>query len=243
SVAAFVRWVRHIVPNASEVSVSLSSWSFHDDEADLGDLISRLYQLVYRIEYHCFDEYDEYTLFRFDVIGNLTHVNVDMCPYYDQFMQLVRHNSQTLESFSVESTEHMNIRNFIQHADGSCVKYPQLLSLKLMDHSDVDEQQRFVFTDAVPFPSLKRLYIYFDLPFDDDTPFRGNASTLEVLVLALNSSTVSMLRRRRTFTPVSHPKLQHVCISIAGDYDRSFPSIMDFMRFVLSVGPRAPVRT
>ncbi|KAJ2882370.1 hypothetical protein IWW38_005668 [Coemansia aciculifera] len=159
-------------------------------------------------------------------------------------MQLARYNSQTLESFSMETDDCIDIADFIQNTDGSCVEYPQLILLKLAAKSEFEEPQRYGLTDAVPFPSLKCLHIDFDFPFNDDTPFRGNAATLEMLKIRLSSKTVSTLRQCRVFTPVSHPNMRYVrlvrhCDNIAD----IFSSATDYMQFALSVGPRASVRT
>ncbi|KAJ2908399.1 hypothetical protein GGI21_002925, partial [Coemansia aciculifera] len=244
SVVAFARWIRHMAPKASEVSVSPSDRSLKDFNAGYDGLVSQLFQLVSRVDYACVMEYGRYPRLQFDTIGSLTHVSAVVHDSYEQFMQLARYNSRTLQSFSIESHDCIDIADFILNADGSCAEYPQLLLLVLKTKAEFSKEQRFVFTDVVPFPSLKRFSVNFDLPFGDDTPFRGNESTLEVLSLELRNATVSMLRQHRVFTPGSHPNLRHVSVSSnREDESDVLFSATDFMKFTLSVGPGASVRT
>ncbi|KAJ2886839.1 hypothetical protein H4R27_000371 [Coemansia aciculifera] len=106
------------------------------------------------------------------------------------------------------------------------------------------ESQRPEFPGAVPFPSLWRLDIGYVYPFGDDMVFRGNAVTLESLILKPSPGTVRILKEYRVFTPVSHPRLQHVRVLLKPNSEPNiFASDVDYMRFVLSIGSSAPVRT
>ncbi|KAJ2076099.1 hypothetical protein GGH13_000141 [Coemansia sp. S155-1] len=160
-------------------------------------------------------------------------------------MQLVRLNASTLMSLALYVNVMADITSLIQNADGSYVEYYYLHTLRLHEWQNSDEMtQRPVFPGAVPFPNLRRLEIRHANPFGDDTPFRGNAATLESLSLSPSTSTDRILREYKIFTPGSHPKLHYV--SIEGmPYSRPniFKTEIEYLRFVLSIGPNAPVRT
>ncbi|KAJ2871237.1 hypothetical protein GGH93_004969 [Coemansia aciculifera] len=128
--------------------------------------------------------------------------------------------------------------------DGGYVQYPCLQSFKLCGPQGLGESQRPVFPDAVPFPSLRRLHIGYVYPFGDDTMFRGNAATLDSLILSPSPGTLRILREYRVFTLVSHPSMHYVRVELNFDSEPNFfGTNTEYMQFVLSIGPSAPVRT
>ncbi|KAJ2740877.1 hypothetical protein GGI20_005562 [Coemansia sp. BCRC 34301] len=87
----------------------------------------------------------------------------------------------------------------------------------------------------VQYPHLARL--------NDDTPFRGNAATLEYLDMDLSPLAVSAIKRHNVFLPSSHPKLR--CVKLGQRLTRvqnTFRTNAEYLRFVLSIGPNASVR-
>ncbi|KAJ2336059.1 hypothetical protein GGI00_001041, partial [Coemansia sp. RSA 2681] len=85
--------------------------------------------------------------------------------------------------------------------------------------------------------------VSYHYPFGDDTPFRGNAATLESLKMPMDADTAIMLKERRVFGRASHPRLWSVAIDWADDsIPNGFATYADYMQFVLSIGPGAVVR-
>ncbi|KAJ1670961.1 hypothetical protein GGF38_001153, partial [Coemansia sp. RSA 25] len=90
---------------------------------------------------------------------------------------------------------------------------------------------------------LRHLRIRSESFFGDDTPFRGNATTLEFLDLTLTADAIAVLNRCKVFTPTSHPSLQYVSISERLDAALDpFKTDVAYIQFALSIGPNAPVR-
>ncbi|KAJ2819230.1 hypothetical protein FBU31_005607 [Coemansia sp. 'formosensis'] len=139
---------------------------------------------------------------------------------------------------------HRTITRLIRNTDGSYVQYPCLRALKLGGSRRLDVPRLPVFPGAVPFPNLQHLDMRSVYPFGDDTAFRGNAATLESLALISSPDSVRVLQQYRVFTPASHPKLQHVRLGVDFSSEPElFETDIDYMRFLLSIGPNAPVRT
>ncbi|KAJ2746167.1 hypothetical protein GGI20_001590 [Coemansia sp. BCRC 34301] len=239
AITAFVQWIRHAAPNVSKIGVHSRKGYREQRSYALDDLVSQLYQLVSRIEFSS----ERNTVFCIDLnmARNLTHIEFSPLCHNEQAMQLAQQSSQTLASLRVTSEE-IDIMALMTDSDGDCVIYPQLLSLKLEARSKFEDQKRLVFSDAVPFPSLQRLCINQLLPFDDDTPFRGNAATLRVLEVQLNGSMVAILRRLNVFTPFSHPALEYVGILLLDRVTDAFSSAAEYMQFMLSIGSRPSFR-
>ncbi|KAJ2026697.1 hypothetical protein GGI06_000036 [Coemansia sp. S85] len=132
----------------------------------------------------------------------------------------------------------------IRCPDGSYIQYPCLQTLRLQDQPGVDAPHMLEFPGAVPFPSLRRLALDRGFYFSDDTVFRGNSATLEYLSLDLSYHVTMILRNHRVFAPLSHPKLHYVDIVVDDDPEPGlFESGIDFLRFMMSIGPSAPART
>ncbi|KAJ2832878.1 hypothetical protein GGI24_001054 [Coemansia furcata] len=135
------------------------------------------------------------------------------------------------------------IIDIIRDKDSGYVEYPQLLSLEHSVWADSEPLEPPTFSGATPFPRLKCLLFKTDYPFGDDTPFRGNAGSLESLSLTLDHLSLSTLQSLKVFTPTSHPMLQCVDISLSDNVEPAHLTTMtDLARFSLSIGPGAPVR-
>ncbi|KAJ2458687.1 hypothetical protein GGF42_001920 [Coemansia sp. RSA 2424] len=224
NVAAFVQRVKQMAPKVSEIRVQPACYGVMEDEVDsprmvnrqFSNLVSRLFQLVGNIEYGDVD-YDTVPIeLRLDNICNLVHIKLySVTRIYDilQFIHLARQNAQTLQSLCMRSEEEkIDFSGLVQYADGRLVTYPCLRKLQLRGALDGTPLQQRKFPGAVPFPNLRSLLVKCVYPFSDDTLFRGNAATLEVLEIQLTHSMASILRKYSVFAPTSHPKLQ--CVKI-----------------------------
>ncbi|KAJ2439029.1 hypothetical protein GGF42_008099, partial [Coemansia sp. RSA 2424] len=255
NVAAFVQRVKQMAPKVSEIRVQPA----YDGDMEIyerktikgdhrfSDLVSRLFQLVGIIEYGEVIDYSMPIELRLDNICNLVHMKLDsMARVGDtcQFVRLARQNAQTLQYLCIWSEEEkIDVFGLVQYADGRLVTYPCLRKLQLYGLSDVTTLQQREFPGAVPFPNLRSLFVKCVYPFSDDTLFRGNAATLEVLEMELTRSMASMLRKYSVFTPASHPKLQCVNIRYFDKFTPdAFASMAEVAQFALSIGPKAPVR-
>ncbi|KAJ2060935.1 hypothetical protein GGH13_006695, partial [Coemansia sp. S155-1] len=178
---------------------------------------------------------------------------------YELVMQLAQRNAQTLEHIMVEFSSVVDASRFVQGSEGSYVEYPNLhtlalrhsptldrwyrLGLTLPRQADWERAQLPVFPGATPFPKLQWLMINIDYPFGDDTPFRGNASTLRSLYMVLYHTTVDVLDRYQVFRPFSHSKLRIVYTSLVFDSRAQiFATSEAYCRFALSIGPQAITR-
>ncbi|KAJ2882973.1 hypothetical protein H4R27_003075 [Coemansia aciculifera] len=128
-------------------------------------------------------------------------------------------------------------------ADGGYVQYYCLHTLKLGAAATFNLTQWPVYPGAAPFPWLQHLTIEIKYCFGDDTPFRGNAGTLQYLELNLGPKAVEVFKTYKVFTPHSHPKLY--CVKF-GERTASkqdlFGTDAEYIRFLHSIGPNAPVR-
>ncbi|KAJ2058643.1 hypothetical protein GGI17_004911 [Coemansia sp. S146] len=140
----------------------------------------------------------------------------------------------------------MEVRDFagiIVDDGGDYVQYPQLLVLKLDTFSTPEDKLLPTFPDAVPFPKLCRIALGGQYPLDDDTIFRGNATTPEYLSLTIQPQQLVLFRERRVFTPTSHPNLRYVRIVHPDDVTPDNIYILVVNKgFVLGIGPNALMR-
>ncbi|KAJ1925199.1 hypothetical protein GGI09_000435 [Coemansia sp. S100] len=248
NISAFVERVKQMAPLADSVIISTTSRNSSRPESivyQLNNLVSQLSQCAININYG-FDH--RLVIFGHYPTGLRSLVYRRSGPTDDDdehIMQLVRRNASTLMSLALYVTVMADITSLIQNADGSYVEYYYLHTFRLHEWQNSDKMtQRPVFPGAVPFPNLRRLEIRHANPFGDDTPFRGNAATLESLSLSPSTSTARILRDHNIFTPNSHPRLHYVSIE-GRPYSRPniFKTEVEYLRFVLSIGPNSPVRT
>ncbi|KAJ2051733.1 hypothetical protein GGI08_005189 [Coemansia sp. S2] len=163
-------------------------------------------------------------------------------------MQLARHNAPTLRTLKISLGKVENLTQHLQNADGCYVQYPSLRVLELgtclsWDIEEQEQEQLPVFPGATPFPNLRYLSFKGSYPFGDDTPFRGNADTLEYLSMALYSRVIGILKERQVFTHDSHPKLQCVSLMLFQTRTRAMlDTDVPYMQTALSIGPNACVR-
>ncbi|KAJ2880799.1 hypothetical protein H4R27_004493 [Coemansia aciculifera] len=161
----------------------------------------------------------------------------------DILMHLARHNAPTLRTLNISLGETESISQLLQNVDGSYVQYPYLTSLKLCYYLSWNDAPNPVFPGAIPFPNLQKLSFRDAYLFGDDTPFRGNSSTLKVLGLYMDLNLVAVLRGFNVFTPGSHPKLQCVKLDETSDFiQKRIGTVVEYMQFLLSIGPDACVR-
>ncbi|KAJ2061210.1 hypothetical protein GGI17_003245 [Coemansia sp. S146] len=158
-------------------------------------------------------------------------------------LPIVQRSASTLQFLHIRLYELADISPLIQRADSGYVQYPCLHTLELGVGTTFKPTQWPVYPGAAPFPRLQHLAIKIEHCFGDDTPFRGNAGTLQYLDLNLSPKAVEIFKTYKVFTPHSHPKLH--CVKL-GERTASkqdlFGTDTEYIRFLHSTGPNAPVR-
>ncbi|KAJ2025233.1 hypothetical protein GGI06_000667 [Coemansia sp. S85] len=250
NIRAFVQRIRLVAPMTRSVCISLRSRSSNESQfatQPFGSLVEQLGQLGNTIEHR-------YSCRPLPLEPPPTGISSLTLEYSSNenrsnlVMRLARHNSATLRALVIYVGAFERIAPLVLNDDGSCVEYLHLQELRIVKQIEwtlEEEPQSLppVYPGAIPFPNLRRLSLKSEYPFGDDTPFRGNASTLEYLYLDLGYDMIRILRERQVFTRESHPKLQHVC-SMAGfiSIQSIFDSDASYMTFITSIGPLARVR-
>ncbi|KAJ2754574.1 hypothetical protein GGI19_002309 [Coemansia pectinata] len=217
NISAFVERIRQITPMLRKIGISLRP----------------------RISYDAW-----FPVWQFDsLVAQLSQHAVDI-DYDIERQPLARRRSSILQSLSIFGDAIADLSSLFMNTDGSYVQYPCLNTFKLIGSRGSDGPRSLSFSGVRPLPNLRRLDIGYVYPFGDDTVFRGNGATLKSLSLKLSPRTVRILREHGVFTPVSHPRLQHVRVELRSNSEpNTFRTDVDYMRFVLSIGPSAPVRT
>ncbi|KAJ2859737.1 hypothetical protein GGH94_005939 [Coemansia aciculifera] len=240
---AFVQRVKDMAPAVSEIYLDTRDTDFEPSECNESHallLVSQLYRVV---ETTIVSERNNDLVFSPGLapIGNLTSIKFDIhgCDY--SILPLVRQNAQSLQTLVVRLLMNLDISELIQYPGdgGKYIEYPRLHTL---DISGSDARQRPGFNGAVPFPNLRRLTLLLRYPFDDDVLFRGNGATLENLSMMLHPAVVALLKRHNVFTRTSHPKLRVCSYGFRDDEPSAFDTASDYVKFVLSIAPAAPVQ-
>ncbi|KAJ2037797.1 hypothetical protein IW146_007306 [Coemansia sp. RSA 922] len=246
---AFAKRILQMAPKASEIEMVtdvLSDESSNDSSDDFpvhfSDLLAQLLQLATRVR--CFSEGSHITINRQTaLVRNLVYLSYEVDRDGINFVQLARQCAPTLQSLSMSSIRYSDIVDLIQDCNGDFMVYPQLLLLEHSVYAGFELSEMPVNRGATPFPRLKRLIFQASYPFGDDTPFRGNAGTLETLSFILDHQTLAILDRHRVFTPTSHPKLRYVDTSLSdGDQPEHASTSTNLLRLALRIGPFAQVR-
>ncbi|KAJ2743492.1 hypothetical protein GGI20_003715 [Coemansia sp. BCRC 34301] len=258
NIKAFAQRVRVMAPKISEVAVR-PDYSSSDDiglDPNFGMLTTHLYKLVNRVEYKCeaglYYHYCPANM-SLSLVSNLVHIKYACNSAPDQFLHLARLNALTLLSLTIDTDVGRGHNKYgfdfcglLQGEDSSYTTYPHLIKLKVcapLDKSITSRSVLAVDSTVVPFPSLRSLCFKIEYPFDDDTLFRGNAATLERLVIDLDIQAVKILCRHRVFSPTSHPKLCFVTTLLVSEHTPdALAAAEDDLLFSLSIGPGAFVR-
>ncbi|KAJ2749732.1 hypothetical protein GGI19_005505, partial [Coemansia pectinata] len=234
NISAFVQRIKQIAPMTKKATIRQLSYSRNGPQFSV-----QQFNIEYEL-YHRPVTIDQ----QLNGLRNLAYCSFESTEGGEQIMQLARRNASTLQFLKIDVYAIVDITGLIQNDDGGYVQYPYLHTFKLSGKPGSDVPRQLVFPGAVPFPSLRQLDIGYLTPFGDDAVFRGNAATLESLILMPNPETLRILREGKVFTPVSHPKLQYVSLGLHLDSEPNiFETDVDYMRFVLSIGVNAPVRT
>ncbi|KAJ2748351.1 hypothetical protein GGI19_006150, partial [Coemansia pectinata] len=234
-----------MIPKVNDVCIEIDGYSDPDTTftQHFSRLVTQLCGLGSRVKYSCKDDRDPPMASQLDEIRDLVHPSFEDEYGCNPSLYLARRNSQTLQSLCLKSRYLRDAVSLIRSPDGGYVTYPCLHTLELWEYKIVCYMQPPVFPGAVPFPSLHSLRVNLPALLGDDVLFRGNSATLESLVLKVDDYVVPMLRQHSVFTPTSHPKLQ--CVRLER-LDRLVPepfsTYTEVVRFVLSIGPGAPVR-
>ncbi|KAJ1925380.1 hypothetical protein GGI09_003947 [Coemansia sp. S100] len=244
NIRAFVRHIKQIAPMVQKVYIKSTrniSIETRLPSKQFNSLASQICQSICDMEFIylsrpiCLDS-------SLITIRRLVYMDVNGFEF-ESMVHLARHNAPTLQFLNIYLQRNENIAGLIQNADGSYMQYPCLYKLILGTGQCTDSSMGPTFPGALPFPHLRYLSLVLASPIGDDTPFRGNAATLEWLNMYLTLNAITVLRDNMVFTPTSHPRLQSV--NLGWNYDLPEPrsaSEFEYMKFGLTIGPNAPVR-
>ncbi|KAJ2065027.1 hypothetical protein GGI17_000628 [Coemansia sp. S146] len=241
----FAQHIGQVVPMVRKMSVSLNC-SFDrvpQTPAPLfGDLVLQLYRFAGQIE-HCRDCDTVDIKLQPSIIHNLTTIDCHIDENIKLFMVLAHPVAPALQYMAIKSKMSVDVSGLVRNpSGGKYVQYACMRTLKLDQAPVLAISWHAVFAGALPFPDLRRLEILYDYPFGDDTLFRGNAATLEYLQIQLVNLTVSMLKKHRVFTPVSHPKLRRVKVWYEEeDMPSALSTTSDYLCFVLNISCNASI--
>ncbi|KAJ2752845.1 hypothetical protein GGI19_003547 [Coemansia pectinata] len=246
NISAFVARIKQIAPRVKNTLFTMQGPNHSNRRfpADLKrSLFTQLGQLGYAVQhnYQCRPMRVSPPL---TGLTSMVYVNIDESDRSELPMRLARHNAATLEVLKIYFHDmEGDISTLIQKPDGSYVQYQRLHTFALFSQPDMRISRRPVFPGALPFPILRHMEIGAQYFFSDDTPFRGNATSLQFLELSLSTATVTILKEHNVFTPDSHSKLQYVNIGQPTDISQDiFGTDIEYVQFVLSVAPNGVMR-
>ncbi|KAJ2862286.1 hypothetical protein GGH94_004371 [Coemansia aciculifera] len=244
NINALVRRIKQMAPLLREVEVECKRFGMEGaTEARFFEtLLVQLLRLTPRIVLRTPRDNDPVNLL-VRGISNLVHIDIEL-DGIELIAQLARRNAATLQTLSIKTRGHGLASEFVKNADGDYVSYPRLSVLKLELYPEFERHECPALPSAVPFPNLRLLRLNGYYPFGDDVLFRGNAATLESLVLKTLRQHIAKLVDSRIFTPTSHPKLQYVKIAYTDRYRfGSLESYTEYLLVLLSIAPGAAVRS
>ncbi|KAJ2859230.1 hypothetical protein GGH94_006217 [Coemansia aciculifera] len=134
SISAFVQCIKQKAPLVNEIRIQPGAGVDESDvtaDENFGELISRLYQLVDRVDLDSYDGNKVTTEFQFDNIRHLTHISYTNDGFGNEFTLLARQNAPTLQSLVLKSKgkEDIDVCSLIMNVDSSSVIFPCLLKL------------------------------------------------------------------------------------------------------------------
>ncbi|KAJ2811938.1 hypothetical protein H4S07_001744, partial [Coemansia furcata] len=242
NITMFVRSLSYLAPLVKKVRITLAASPDQTPEiyeGHLGGLVARLFRLADDVHYNVVGRTMS-LVYQPTGIRHLMHMDAFGCDNGLLMMNLARLNAPTLEFLRIGFWFLDDISPLIQDADGCYVHYPVLHSLCFASNVDMNVPLRPLHPGVVPFPVLRQLTIGSAYFFGDDTPFRGNADTLELLDIHLSQEAFRVLRTHKIFTPTSHPGLRRVKLGQIMRRDQNlFRTDVEFIRFVMSIGPFA----
>ncbi|KAJ2054399.1 hypothetical protein H4S04_000021 [Coemansia sp. S16] len=236
NIDAFVQRIKELAPLADDFTIQPNDLVHPEEGASehIDYLITRLLQLAKRVDYCSFYSSHKPVRMDWEWIHDLVHIKYALASQDYSFIML---------SLSIGTDHYECLRVLIQYDDGTYVSYPQLLALELLLSPDDEDPALVVFEGAVPFPSLRRLEFINPYPFGDDTPFRGNSATLEILKLTVDRLAAQVLIKHNVFTLVSHPNLWWVSTRYSDAVEPDMiGTAAEPIQFALNIGPGAPVR-
>ncbi|KAJ2500393.1 hypothetical protein IWW47_003233 [Coemansia sp. RSA 2052] len=183
NIGAFVQRIRQMAPrNDENMAVFMpgphampSCFKKH-----VSDLLFQLYQTNTRTVHQYLDQLS-FSGLSSESLPNLAFLSIIVKDDIRHFVHLARLNAPTLQLLSIKSFADFEITDLIQDGNGGDARYPCLHTLWHVVFLSLETPRLPTFHGAVPFPSLRRLSFFSRYPFGDDTPFRGNAATLETL--------------------------------------------------------------
>ncbi|KAJ2066849.1 hypothetical protein GGI08_001671 [Coemansia sp. S2] len=246
NISAFVRRIQQMAPKLNMVKLTGGFRLREQISTDIllfDNLTTQLLQLASQIEITD-NLFKAPHSVQVDAIRNLTYVHTDSFIDIEQTTRLIRLSAATMQHLVFVAGLEDDFSGVIQDVDGGFVTYPCLHTLVVRPGMYWIKPRRYTFTDAVPFPSLRRLDCRGDYPFGDDLVlFRGNATTLEVLRLTLTRELAAALLRHNVFTHTSHPKLLAVMLKPPlGMVQANHVDDSEIIQLMLDIAPDAAVR-
>ncbi|KAJ2027119.1 hypothetical protein GGI03_001128 [Coemansia sp. RSA 2337] len=246
NIKEFVGRIKQMVPTLREIEIEYGLDELEQDPGNdfFDTLLEPLLRLAPRIIHRNPDGKLDWEV-PLDDISNLVHIDMEVDDI-GPIAKLARRSAATLEYLCIITgySHRGSTLDLIRDTDGDYVCYPRLRVLKLEHYPYFERYKSPVLSSVVPFPTLRILSLTGRCPFGDDTVFRGNAATLESLVLKDKHDDIAKLVERGVFTPTSHPRLQCVSILYEKGYgSRQFASYMEYLSLLLSIAPNAAVRS
>ncbi|PIA15439.1 hypothetical protein COEREDRAFT_87852 [Coemansia reversa NRRL 1564] len=131
-------------------------------------------------------------------ISNLTSLNASWCKNHKEIAKLIQLNSQCLHTLTIKFVTFEGFQNIVHNGE-SFVCYPAMKKLHFESSDGAYSPLMAYRTKGLLFPKLHQLNLEINYPFNDDTLFRGNSSTLDYLRIMPNTAVFQMLAAQSTF--------------------------------------------
>ncbi|KAJ2059604.1 hypothetical protein GGI17_004306 [Coemansia sp. S146] len=212
----FVCRIKQMVPTLREIEVEYGLDELElDPENDFFDtLLEPLLHLAPHIVYRTPGDKVEVKVSMND-ISNLVCIDME-ADDMEPIAHLAQRSAATLEYLCLLAGhgQYGSAFELLRDANGDYVCYSRLRVFKMEYYADFKWYDHPVLPSAASFPILRTLSLVGCYPFNDDVLFRGNAATLESLVLKTDHDDIVKLVEFGVFTPTSHLKLQCTLLSI-----------------------------
>ncbi|KAI9505374.1 hypothetical protein BX070DRAFT_219947 [Coemansia spiralis] len=172
----------------------------------------------------------------------LTHLKICSGNRTDIYKHIIRRNALSLNTLIIFDLDLRNIAWDLTFGDDNeAVTYPRLERLELSYyHEDGYILAQKIDSSIVLFPALKRLCWDGPYPFIDDTPFRGNNSTLAYLSMEANEAFIRIAQKYKIFYEGSHPRLRNIVSTLY--YDKATWEYLDMKQYLqFTFGRISPV--
>ncbi|KAJ2664319.1 hypothetical protein IWW48_000836 [Coemansia sp. RSA 1200] len=154
-------------------------------------------------------------------------------PVLGGFLQeIIRRSASTLELLCIVDCSPYILAGLIFEGNGGTMVYPRLWQLEAICYFDEMVGRLREPIPEAPFPALRRLRLFPAYLFLDDTPFRGNSSTLVDLDIGLCTRSMGILQNHGVFSQNRYTNLCHVTVAFDSQSRGSSRDTDDFASFV-----------